>query len=82
MWGIAHGSRDSHRGHRNVGFEKKLQDAKQAAFKGLKYLAFQQGANAVVGIDIDYTEFSGNRIGLIVNGTLVSIVPESDQTEE
>ena len=64
-------------GLRSTGFEKKLQHAKQTAFKALKHLALQQGANAVVGIDLDYTEFSGNRIGLIANGTLVSIVPHS-----
>ena len=41
----------------------------------LKFRAVEKGANAVVAIDIDYTEFSGNRIALIINGTLVSVVP-------
>jgi uncharacterized protein YbjQ (UPF0145 family) len=58
-------------GARSKGFEKKLQVAKQQAMMALKMLAVQKGANAVVGVDIDYTEFSGNRVGLILNGTLV-----------
>jgi uncharacterized protein YbjQ (UPF0145 family) len=62
-------------GQRSKGFEGKLQNAKRVAFQALKTLAAQQDANAVVGIDLDYTEFSGNRIGLIVNGTLVRTVP-------
>jgi uncharacterized protein YbjQ (UPF0145 family) len=32
-----------------------------------------KGANAVVGVDIDYTEFSGNRIGVVASGTIVCI---------
>jgi uncharacterized protein YbjQ (UPF0145 family) len=60
-------------GARSTGFEKKLQNAKVTALKKLKYLAYQKGGNAVLGIDLDYTEFSGNRIGLIANGTIVKI---------
>ena len=60
-------------GARSTAFERKLQKAKETAFKKLKYKAFEKGGNAVIGIDIDYTEFSGNRIGLIVNGTIVEI---------
>ncbi len=60
-------------GTRSTAFEYKLARAKETAFKKLKLLAFEKGANAVVGVDLDYTEFSGNRIGLIVNGTLVAL---------
>lgn len=60
-------------GARSSAFEQKLQKAKKAAFEKLKYLAFEKGGNAVIGIDIDYTEFSGNRIGVVVNGTIVSV---------
>ena len=60
-------------GSRSTAFEKKLATAKGTAFKKLKLIAFEKGANAIVGIDLDYTEFSGNRIGLITNGTLVSL---------
>ena len=62
-------------GARSSPFEKKLQKAKQEAFEVLKLLAAQKDANAVVGIDLDYTEFSGNRVALILNGTLVQLAP-------
>lgn len=60
-------------GQRSSAFEKKLQAAKKAAFDTLAMIAAEKGANAVVGVDVDYTEFSGNRVGLVVNGTLVEV---------
>jgi len=60
---------------RSSAFEKKLRQAKQHAMGALKFAAIEKGANAVVGIDLDYTEFSNNRIGLIINGTLVLVEP-------
>jgi len=62
-------------GQRSTAFERKLQNAKKTALNKLKYLAFEKGGNAVIGIDLDYTEFTGNRIGLIANGTIVEIEP-------
>jgi len=64
-------------GTRSTSFEKKLQAAKKNALRLLKLKALQKGANAIVGIDMDYTEFSGNRIGVVANGTLVKIEPIS-----
>lgn len=63
-------------GSRSTAFEQKLQNAKKYAMFALKLRAAEKGANAVVGIDLDYSEFSGNRIALIINGTLVEAVPE------
>ena len=63
-------------GARSTAFEQKLQKAKNIAFQKIKLKACEKGANAVIGIDIDYTEFSGNRIGIIVNGTLAEIAPK------
>jgi uncharacterized protein YbjQ (UPF0145 family) len=60
-------------GARSTAFEQKLQKAKRTALDKLRYRAFEIGGNAVVGIDLDYTEFSGNRIGLIANGTIVVV---------
>ena len=60
-------------GARSSVFEQKLQKAKRTAFERLKYLAYEKEGNAVIGIDIDYTEFSGNRIGVVANGTIVFI---------
>jgi len=60
-------------GARSTDFEIKLQKAKETAISKLKYLTFEKGGDAIIGTDIDYTEFSGNRIGLIVNGTIVEL---------
>lgn len=60
-------------GTHSTGFESKLNKVKESAMKKIKYQALQKGANAIVGIDLDYTVFSNNLIGLIVNGTLVLI---------
>lgn len=60
-------------GTRSTEFEKKLQKAKIAALDSLKYKAFEKGGDAVIAVDLDYTEFSGNRIGLIANGTIVKL---------
>jgi uncharacterized protein YbjQ (UPF0145 family) len=60
-------------GARSSDFEKKLQWAKKSALQKLRFVALQRGANAVIGIDLDYTEFTGNRIGVVANGTLVLV---------
>lgn len=60
-------------GQRSTAFEIKLQRAKQVALQKLRLIALRQGGNAVIGIDLDYTEFSGNRIGVIANGTVVQV---------
>ena len=60
-------------GARSTAFERKLQQAKDAALKKLRFLALRRGGNAIVGVDLDYTEFSGNRIGIIANGTVVQV---------
>ena len=62
-------------GQRSSAFEDKLQTAKKHAMNALKYVAAEKGANAVIGVDLDYSEFSGNRVALIINGTLVKIAP-------
>ena len=68
-------------GARSSAFEKKLQTAKEQALLALKYRAAEQGANAIIGIDLDYSEFSGNRVALIINGTLVEIAPRPPKSK-
>lgn len=58
---------------RSKGFESKLQKAKAEALSMLKFLAAEMGGNAIIGIDLDYAEFSGNRVAVIVNGTIVKV---------
>lgn len=60
-------------GSRSSAFEKKLREAKKHAVDALKFAAAESGANAVLAVDMDYAEFSGNRIALILNGTLVEL---------
>jgi uncharacterized protein YbjQ (UPF0145 family) len=57
-------------------FEKKLALGKEQSFEKLKFKAWDKGGNAIVGIDIDYTQFGNNMIGVIANGTVVSIRKE------
>ena len=62
----------------NIAANIPLVQAKTVAMDSLKYLAAERGANAIIGIDLDYTEFTGNRIALIINGTLVLLEPASE----
>ncbi|CAI8011793.1 UPF0145 protein PTH_2690 [Geodia barretti] len=62
-------------GGRSGTYESKLADARETALQEMQELAQQQGANAVVGIDIDY-EVLGARNGMLMvtaTGTAVKI---------
>lgn len=54
-------------------FAGKMKTAKQKALKQLMSNAMITGANAVIGIDFDYTMFSNNMLGVSANGTAVII---------
>lgn len=69
-------------GGRSSKFEKKLHDAKEIAFHDLKSIAISKKANAIIGIDIDYTEFSNNMMGVIVTGTIVKIKKDFKNEED
>lgn len=60
-------------GARSTAFEQKLKKARKTAVDKLRWVAAERGGNAVVGVDLDFTEFAGNRVGLIVNGTVVEV---------
>lgn len=60
-------------------YEGKLDSAKQSALDNLCSHAKHLGANAIIGIDIDYTTFSSDIIGVIANGTAVRIEPVKTQ---
>jgi len=62
-------------GARSTAYETKLGKAKKNVIDGLKYLAHLKGGNAVIGVNLNYTEFSGDRVGLIASGTIVQVVP-------
>lgn len=63
-------------GGRSKATEGVLKDARKQVLADLKKEAYSLGANAVVGIDLDYSEFSGggkSMLFVIASGTAVKI---------
>jgi uncharacterized protein YbjQ (UPF0145 family) len=61
-------------GGRSGTYERVLQEAKQSAMKELIDKASAMGANAVIGIDLDFeTVGSGNMLMVIASGTAVKL---------
>ena len=56
-------------GGRSDAYESKLADARETALREMQDIAQQQGANAVVGIDIDYEVLGANNGMLMVTAT-------------
>ncbi|MGE4271439.1 MAG: heavy metal-binding domain-containing protein [Desulfitobacterium sp.] len=63
-------------GGRSGAYEEKLQDAREIAFQEMQQNAAHLGANAVVGVDIDYEVVgqSGSMLMVSVSGTAVTVV--------
>jgi uncharacterized protein YbjQ (UPF0145 family) len=61
-------------GGRSAAYEKELQKAREIAFKEMSQSAREKGANAIVGIDIDYETVGGQGSMLMVSvsGTAVT----------
>lgn len=60
-------------GGRSGQYENKLRDAREAAMAELEAEASAKGADAVIGVDIDY-EIIGNSMMMVsVSGTAVSL---------
>jgi len=60
-------------GGRSGQYENKLRDAREAAMRELEAEAQQRGADAVVGIDIDYEIIGDSMMMVSVSGTAVSL---------
>ena len=61
-------------GGRSGTYERVLQEAKQTAMQELTGKAASMGANAVIGIDLDFeTVGSGNMLMVIATGTAVKL---------
>lgn len=61
-------------GGRSGTYERVLQEAKQTAMRELQEKASTMGANAVIGIDLDFeTVGSGNMLMVIASGTAVKL---------
>lgn len=68
-------------GERSRGFQKKLRTAKDAAMGELRRHAAELGADAVVGVDIDYAVFALNLLMVTANGTAVRFERDWRPTE-
>lgn len=62
-------------GGRSAAYEKELQKAREIALKEVEVRAEELGANAVVGIDLDYEVVgqSGSMLMVSVSGTAVVV---------
>ncbi|GGG61391.1 hypothetical protein GCM10011415_04340 [Salipiger pallidus] len=60
-------------GGRSGAYERKLQDAREVAFKELEQRAANLGANAVVGVDIDYEVVGNSMLMVSASGTAVVV---------
>jgi uncharacterized protein YbjQ (UPF0145 family) len=60
-------------GGRAAGYEKALQEAKQAAVGELVDAAREKGANAVVGVDLDYETVGNSMLLVSASGTAVTV---------
>lgn len=60
-------------GGRSKAYETKLREARDAAFKEMTQQASQMGANAVVGVDVNYEVVREGMMMVAVNGTAVII---------
>ena len=61
---------------RSAASQKILRDSRQTCLRELKIEAFELGADAVIGVDLDYQEFSGKGKGmlfLVASGTAVKL---------
>lgn len=58
-------------GGRSAAYEKELEQARNIAMKELVEKAEQLGANAIVGIDLDYETIGGRMLMVSISGTAV-----------
>ncbi|EOP46040.1 heavy metal-binding domain-containing protein [Bacillus cereus] len=60
-------------GGRSDAYESKLKEARDIAMEEMKQLATQKGANAIVGIDVDYEVVRDGMLMVAVSGTAVRV---------
>jgi uncharacterized protein YbjQ (UPF0145 family) len=60
-------------GGRSAAYEKVLRDSKDTALDELSAEARRLGANAVVGVDLDYETIGGTMLMVSASGTAVSV---------
>ena len=68
-------------GGRAKGQQNVLRDAKETCLRELKQAAIECGADAVIGVDLDYQELSGggkSMLFLVASGTAVILDPSEE----
>ena len=60
-------------GGRSSSYEKVLREAKDTAMQEMKEKAKSLGANAVVGVDLDYETIGNGMLMVVASGTAVSV---------
>ena len=68
-------------GGRSAATQKVLRDARKTCLEELRKEAYEVGANAVIAVDLDYSEFSGQGKGmlfLVASGTAVKVTKRAD----
>lgn len=60
-------------GTTSIKFQEKLKKAKLIGEQLIKEEAVSRGANAIIGMDIDYNTFENNIIALVLSGTAVRL---------
>ena len=70
-------------GGRSEAVQKTMRDSRRTALHELKQEAYEVGANAVVGVDLDYVQLSsaGSMVMLVASGTAV-IIEETDNVSQ
>ncbi|MGE6509891.1 heavy metal-binding domain-containing protein [Bacillus cereus] len=60
-------------GGRSGAYESKLKEARDIAMEEMKQIAVQKGANAIVGIDVDYEVIRDGMLMVAISGTAVRV---------
>jgi len=60
-------------GGRSAGYEKDLKKARETALAEMQEVAEALGANAVVGVDLDYETLKGSMLMVTASGTAVKV---------
>jgi uncharacterized protein YbjQ (UPF0145 family) len=60
-------------GGRSAGYEKDLKKARETALSEMQQAAEALGANAVLGVDIDYETLKGSMLMVTASGTAVKL---------
>ncbi|WP_329903156.1 heavy metal-binding domain-containing protein [Porphyromonas pogonae] len=61
-------------GGRSASYESVLREAQQDAMRDIQQRAMALGANAIVGIDLDYETLNGSMLMVTISGTAVRVV--------